>query len=321
MAITLSKIYNNGVRIRFAYKGTNQEIPWNASTPVWLKLKKIGHLATGWVSTDRNTWTQVGTEFNIDSLDNYSTNSNSWVGNFNGLYASNKTADFDNFTWRDGFDIIRGGDFQNQLGVQRVETDSSSLAENIGNGDWVLYGRIDLGNSAMKADSFLISAAVSNTGGAIELRLDEPTGTLIGTCQITSTGGLAKWQRFACPVTASGVHDLYLCFKGGADVLFNIKDFSFKQGTDAVDVKHLQKTVQDLAVKIGKNRLTIYNNGNDCPSVQFINALGKIWYCAASPGGKSSWNVLFPHSAQGLLLAKIMSGGKIKTIKILNIRR
>ena len=230
-ALTLSKVYNNGVKIRFAYEGTNHEIPWDTSDPVWLKLKKTGHIATGWISTDRTTWTQVGTEFNTDSLDQYAVNGNSWVGNFNGIYASNKTADFDNFSWRDGFDIIRGGDFQNQLGIQRIETDSSSLAVNIGNGDWALYGRIDLGTAGMNANSFLISVATPNDSGTVELRLDEPTGELIGTCQTASTGGIDTWKTFACAVNGNGVHDLYLCFKGITDSLFKVKEFLFKQET------------------------------------------------------------------------------------------
>jgi hypothetical protein len=49
----------------------------------------------------------------------------------------------------------------------------------------------------------------------IEIRLDQPDGELIGTCNISRTGGWQKWGTFTCPVKgANGVRAVYLVFKG-----------------------------------------------------------------------------------------------------------
>ena len=55
-------------------------------------------------------------------------------------------------------------------------------------------------------------------GGSIELRLGSQTGTLVGTCNISGTGGWDKWQNFRCDVSeCSSVKDLFLVFKGSGE--------------------------------------------------------------------------------------------------------
>jgi hypothetical protein len=62
----------------------------------------------------------------------------------------------------------------------------------------------------------------------IELRLDRPDGLLVGTCQVTRTGGWQKWETVACPIQgAVGMHALYLVFRDRPGRLFNLEAFSF----------------------------------------------------------------------------------------------
>jgi hypothetical protein len=76
--------------------------------------------------------------------------------------------------------------------------------------------------------SFNARVASAGSGGDIQVRLDSPTGTLIGTCVVPVTGGWQTWTTETCNITAtSGTHTIYLVYTGGGGNLFNIEWFSF----------------------------------------------------------------------------------------------
>ena len=94
----------------------------------------------------------------------------------------------------------------------------------IRNGSWVAYNDFNFGSGASNVD---ISAATGRVGGVIELRLDSPTGTLIGSVEVTNTGGFDEFLTFSGAIanSATGVHDLYLVFTGGNGFLFDVESF------------------------------------------------------------------------------------------------
>jgi hypothetical protein len=95
----------------------------------------------------------------------------------------------------------------------------------IKNGDYVKVKGIDFGDGAKSFDARAASAA---GGGAIELRLDSQTGTLVGTCSVGSTGGLTSWATKSCSISgATGKHDLFLKFTGGSGNLFYFNWWKF----------------------------------------------------------------------------------------------
>ena len=95
----------------------------------------------------------------------------------------------------------------------------------IHDGDWAAYKYVDFGHGV---SGFQAQAASLAYGGAIELHLDRPDGALVGTCQVTGSGGWQQWKKVACPVQgAAGVHALYLVFRGRPGRLFNLEGFSF----------------------------------------------------------------------------------------------
>src|SRR5690606_7876790 len=62
-----------------------------------------------------------------------------------------------------------------------------------------------------------------------ELRVGGVDGTLIGTCSVPGTGGWQDWQLVSCDVSeVSGVHDLFLVFKGASGFLFNLDWWQFE---------------------------------------------------------------------------------------------
>jgi arabinoxylan arabinofuranohydrolase len=95
----------------------------------------------------------------------------------------------------------------------------------IENGNWAAYKYIDFKDGV---SSFNAQAASLTYGGLIEIRIDSIDGPVIGSCEVSGTGGWQKWDNFSCPVqTASGVHAVYLIFKGRGGRLFNLQSFSF----------------------------------------------------------------------------------------------
>ncbi|HET6249427.1 MAG TPA: carbohydrate-binding protein [Tepidisphaeraceae bacterium] len=92
-------------------------------------------------------------------------------------------------------------------------------------GNWVEYSDINFGTgvSTFKANI----AALAKYAGTIQIRLDSPTGTLVGTLKVAGTGA---WNKYAAQSTAvkgaTGLHNLYLVFVGGGGT-GNISSFSF----------------------------------------------------------------------------------------------
>jgi hypothetical protein len=86
------------------------------------------------------------------------------------------------------------------------------------NGDWVKYAAVDFGAGATKM-SASVAVPTQYAGGHIEIRLDSISGPVIGTLTVASTGSWSAFLTQAVNLTlTSGVHDLYLVFKGGFGV-------------------------------------------------------------------------------------------------------
>ena len=103
----------------------------------------------------------------------------------------------------------------------------------INNGDYIKVKSVDFGTGAVSFDARVASAS---SGGSIELRLDSATGTLVGTCAVTGTGGLQTWATKSCTVSgATGLHDLYLKFTGGSGDLFNFNWWRFTPSDPLLD--------------------------------------------------------------------------------------
>ena len=92
----------------------------------------------------------------------------------------------------------------------------------IDDGDYIKVKDVDF---ASGATSFAVRVASASGGGAIELRLENENGTLIGTCAVPSTGADQAWATESCTVSgATGKHDLFLKFTGSG---FNVNWWQF----------------------------------------------------------------------------------------------
>jgi uncharacterized protein (TIGR03790 family) len=98
----------------------------------------------------------------------------------------------------------------------------------ITDGAYVAYKAVPLTG----AQTFVVRVASAGSGGNIEVRLDGPTGTALGSCSVPVTGDWQTWTTQTCSLSAAtGVHDVYLAFAGAADgggYLFNLQWFAFR---------------------------------------------------------------------------------------------
>lgn len=103
--------------------------------------------------------------------------------------------------------------------------DGGMMVTAVDAGDWIRVRGVDFGS--VGAESF--SARVASTkGGTIELRLSSKTGTLLGTCNVPSTGAAQTFMSTTCDVSgATGVNDLYFVFGGSGSQLFNFDSWQF----------------------------------------------------------------------------------------------
>jgi pectinesterase len=128
------------------------------------------------------------------------------------------------------FSTIQAESFFQQTGVQTETCSEGGL--NIGyihNGDWVRYNSVNFGTGATSV-SFRVAS--NGAGGTITLRTGSVTGTVIGTCTVSGTGGWQTWANVSANVSGvSGATDLYLVFSGGSGYLFNLNHFVFTAGS------------------------------------------------------------------------------------------
>ncbi|MDP4183271.1 MAG: glycoside hydrolase family 43 protein, partial [Bacillota bacterium] len=128
-----------------------------------------------------------------------------------------------------------------ESGVEtEVCSEGGMNVSNIENGDYIKVKGVDFSSGATSFDARVSSA---NSGGNIEIRLDSPTGKVVGTCAVSGTGGWQNWVTKSCTVSgATGIHDLYFKFTGGSGFLFNINWWKFTQGisspTSTATLKH-----------------------------------------------------------------------------------
>ncbi|MDP4180932.1 MAG: non-reducing end alpha-L-arabinofuranosidase family hydrolase [Bacillota bacterium] len=95
----------------------------------------------------------------------------------------------------------------------------------IENGNYLVYNNIDFGSGATSFKALVADSGTSN----IELRLNSPTGTLIGTLPVASTGDWNTYQEQTCNISkVTGQNDLYLVFSGAV----NIDWFTFGGSTE-----------------------------------------------------------------------------------------
>ena len=121
-------------------------------------------------------------------------------------------------------DVIEAEDFNEQSGIDIEECkEGGSDVAYIENGDSIGFHGINFGRGSGTIE-FRIGA--NSSGGAIEVHLGSPDGKLIGSMDVSGTGGWQNWKTQKCSIDpTTGVNDVYFVFKGGEGYLFNLNWF------------------------------------------------------------------------------------------------
>lgn len=131
------------------------------------------------------------------------------VGNLNPY----KRTEAETIAWTEGVETAK----DNKTGVYVTD---------ISNSDYIKVRSVDFGKGAK---SFEASVAATSSGGTIEIRIDSKDGKLLGTLNVSATGGEKSWMTLSCKVEKlKGIHDVYFVFKGGEGKLFNFDWWRFK---------------------------------------------------------------------------------------------
>ena len=191
----------------------------------FLQIRKAGAGKTVWVAPDSTTSFKVGSTMTKGSGTAAKVKTPSEAGEYR-IYVTDSTGK----VLSKSSHIVRVSGSASTVDASSFSTQSGIDLENcseggqdvayIENGDYIGFKDVDFGESADKID---VRVAANSGGSSIEVRIDGPTGKLLGTVDVGSTGGWQDWQTMSASLTkTSGVHDLYLVFKGGDGYLFNV---------------------------------------------------------------------------------------------------
>jgi hypothetical protein len=165
------------------------------------------------------------------------------------------------FTWtgtqNGGYQVpaalqLQASSFNSTAGLETETTTDTQGGYDVGyadGGDYAMYRNVNFGAGFTN----LIVREASFGGGTLELHLDSPTGPIISSFALPSTGGWQAWQTIYESVSgASGLHDLYAIFKG-ASGLGNLNWFQFGGALPPAAPAGLTATAGDKQVTLSWN--------------------------------------------------------------------
>jgi len=159
-------------------------------------------------------------------------------------------------------------------------------------GSYMTLNQVDLtGLTQVEIMAMAPKAQLNAAGGTIELRIDEPTGKVIGTSEMIKDnpgGGFAPKPALISLEPTAGMHDLYLVFKNpGADPgqsLMIVLSVEFKNPTTTTTTTVAQPADAkvDLTVYAGKYTMT----GLPFPFIEVSTTEGKLMLNAGGQVGE-----------------------------------
>jgi len=124
---------------------------------------------------------------------------------------------------------VQASSFIDASGLQTETTTDTDGGYDVGfanDGFYAHYKNLNLNSIAGHVDARVASAG---NGGTIEFHLDSTTGPLLATVTVPITGGWQTWTTVTASTSlvTSGIHDLYVVFKGTTSI-GNLNWFAFK---------------------------------------------------------------------------------------------
>lgn len=200
---------------------------------------------------------------------------------------------------------IEAENFSHQSGIDLENC--SEGGKNIGyieNGDYAIYSNVDFGT--IGSEEFVVRVACGGSGGNIEIRIGSNDGTLLGTCDITETGGWQTWATKTCKISkVTGKHDVYLRFTGEDGYLFNINWFEFSIGATSIKLNNTGK-ITTFKTEFLRDKIFIRQNHKERYSVSVFMPNGKLMKKLNAVTGSCA----IPVRARGIYIVLINHDGK-----------
>lgn len=165
--------------------------------------------------------------------------------------------------------------YDDMLGIQTEG--SSEGTKNIGwinDGDWTKYNDIDL--TEMNSVETRVSGKTS--GSIIEVRLDAPDGELITEISVSNTNGNQNWVTTdkVGMNAVSGIHDVYLVFRGEEGYLFNVNYLEFGESIVTATSGIFKNQEVTVFPNPFNNRITVSINNSIDNKVEVLSLLGEV---------------------------------------------
>ncbi len=95
--------------------------------------------------------------------------------------------------------------------------DGNQVAQ-LSNGDYLEYGSINFGSTgSSQFDARVASGAAGGVSGLVEVVLDNPSNSPVGSFAVGNTGGWSTWKTIPANISkVTGTHNVYLEFVSGA---------------------------------------------------------------------------------------------------------
>ena len=138
----------------------------------------------------------------------------------------------------------------------------------IESGDWSAYNNINLTG----VNTFIARVASAGSGGNIEIRLDSPAGTLVGTGVVSGTGGWQTYRNVYCNISgANGTHTVYLVYTGGSGYLFSVQLFGFYSAPPVLSHQLIVGNTYSLKSLTNGKYVTAPNGGTNALIAQSVS--------------------------------------------------
>lgn len=137
------------------------------------------------------------------------------------------------------FSQIQAASYSSHNGTQTEATTDVGGGSDVGwiqNGCWLGYSNVEFGTQgATQFTARVASGAAAGISGLVQVALDSPTATPVGSFAIANTGGWQSWTTVPANIsTITGTHTVYLVFSSGQPADFaNIHWFAFSSSGSA----------------------------------------------------------------------------------------
>ncbi len=136
-------------------------------------------------------------------------------------------------------DVIEAERFTSQSGIDTESCEEGG--QDVGyieDGDYISFKGVDFKGGEAKSADFRLAS--NGSGGTIEIHIGSADGTKIGEVEVPTTGGWQTWQTVTADLSnMTGVHDVFLVFRGGESYLFNLNwwKLNFPEGLEDTVIK------------------------------------------------------------------------------------